>query len=485
VPTVTIATQTIQLLGGAADTAPVPAASPSAAAGHATDNTSPPVSPLEPPATAPPPPTPKHAAIAAIKSRLAPHEQETAALLAQQELIKQQRKKLNRQAALIRERLEVVKPKLLPGQQELREEESYLQLVDQPKAETDAKLRAAQSRMALACGGHERLGLVALLQNIDISECVAKHVAAAVVQRRKLEEFGQPAANARKQLQFGMKVEGVPLGEQGYMYNGTYKVDHERLGIPVLKNEHDVFLFSKPCTRLWYFTPADVPDTSEDRSSEGTACRAHSLPLHCRLQAKAGYLPEGSQTWTIYNPDSKAWEKVQLTTTVFRTETQAADTQKADKAANEVELNEKAAAATAQLAGVEQIVVSGLPSQLEDEYVNLADGTYHRCDDIQDCRFPVFKTPLFAGRVSSWLLHNNKLQKWVITQTYEADGTPDPDGIPRVATMGSNSSDGTLAVGSNFWKCHGYQDEESVDQEWTWHRKMITVTLQQSGDTSS
>ena len=148
-----------------------------------------------------------------------------------------------------------------------------------------------------------------------------------------------------------------------------------------------------------------------------------------------------------------------------------------------MELNEKAAAATAQLAGVEQIVVSGLPSQLEDEHVNLADGTYHRCDDIQDCRFPVFKTPLFGGRVSSWLLHNNKLQKWVITQTYEADGTPDPDGIPRVATMGSNSSDGTLAVGSNFWKCHGYQDEESVDQDW--HSKMITVTPQQSGDTSS
>ena len=236
-PTATIATQTIQLLGGAADTAPVPAASPSAATGHSTENTSPPVSPLGAPVIAPPPPTPQHAAIAAIESRLAPLEQKDAALLAQHEVIKEQRIELNRQAALIRAGREEVKAERLAVQQECRGAKSYLQLVD-PAPLTDAKLRAAQSRMVLACGGHERLGLTALLQNIDISECVAKHVAAAAVERRKLEEFGQGAANVRKQLQFGVMLEGMP----DELHNGVYKVDHERLGVPILTNMHGMYL---------------------------------------------------------------------------------------------------------------------------------------------------------------------------------------------------------------------------------------------------
>eukprot|EP01046_Picozoa_sp_COSAG06_P028743 COSAG06_NODE_2612_length_6582_cov_2.890791_4_plen_701_part_00 len=475
-PTATIATQTIQLLGGAADTAPVPAASPSAASGHSSGSTSPPVSPLEPPVIAPPP-TREHAAIAAIESRLAPHEQEKAALLAQQELIKEQRKELNRQMALIRERLEAVKPKLLPGQQELRGRKSYLQLlVDQPKSETDTELRAAQSRMALACGGLARLGLTALLQNIDIFECVAKHVATAVVERRKLVEFGQAAANARKQLQFGMKLEWMPAAE----YNGIYKVDHERLGAPVLKNEHGKYLFWRAKNRMfasgWFFTLDEPPAPSADQTS-GTQCRAHT-PERAAPQVNAGHLPEGSQTWNFWSTESNTWEETQLAITVFRTEIQAADTEKADKAAIEVQLNKEAAAATAQLAGVDQIVVSGLPAEFQD-----GNGIYYRKDDMHG--FPVFKLQCAVDRYSFWLLYSTTLHQWGITQLFVAGAKPDKGNSarPNTARSISSSSDGTLDIGSNAWNIFGRNIFGAPDGDaFAWHNKMITVTPQQSSN---
>jgi hypothetical protein len=289
------------------------------------------------------------------------------------------------------------------------------------------------------------------------------------VERRKLEEFGQPAANARKQLQFGMKLEGMP----DELYNGIYKVDHERIGAPVLKNEHGMCLFwcagKKAIGPSWNFTPSQPPAAGADPNE--TTCRAHTLS-YITPQVRAGHLPEGSQTWYCWNTLSKDWEEMQFVTTVFRTEAQAADTEKAYKAAIEAQLSKKAAMATTQLAGIEQIVVSGLPAESQD-----GNGIYYRKDSMHG--FPVFKLQCAVERISFWLLYSTTLQRWVITQMFAAGATPSKQNStrPNTAKSISSSSDGTLAVGFNMWSCFGVVGDE---QEYSWNNKTITVAPQQS-----
>ena len=206
---------------------------------------------------------------------------------------------------------------------------------------------------------------------------------------------------------------------------------------------------------------------SEDRDGRGENV-AYISTRDGTLQVNAGYqiLPEGSQTWKCWNEVRTIWENIEVVSTVFRTETQAADAEMAEKAANEVEMSKKAAAATAQLAGVDQIVVSGLPTTFCSDdcagHPNAANGTYQRREGLDDASFPVFQQPGEYNNRRRCLLYSTAKLAWVITGR----------GGRGLTAIGQNS-DGTLPVGSCTWSCSGV---------FTWHMKAITVAPQQQTD---
>jgi len=206
---------------------------------------------------------------------------------------------------------------------------------------------------------------------------------------------------------------------------------------------------------------------SEDRDGRGENV-AYISTRDGTLQVNAGYqiLPEGSQTWKCWNKVSTIWEHIQVVSTVFRTETQAADAEMAEKAANEVEMSKKAAAATAQLAGVDQIVVSGLPTTFCSDdcagHPNAANGTFRRREGLDDASFPVFQQP---GEYNNrrCLLYSTAKLAWVITGR----------GGRGLTAIGQNS-DGTLPVGSCTWSCFGANRPRAWE---VWHMKAITVDI--------
>ena len=458
-PAVSVGTQTIQL-GGVKFTVrpspPTPTASASPTA--ASSGVSPPVTPVDLATSAGTSGltlTPKHAEIAAIASQLAPHEQQEAALLAQQEEIAAQRKELNRQAAAIRAGLEDLKPKLLPARKKLREVRGYLQLVDTLEKPEPA-IKAAQSRLALAGLGHARIGRTALLQNLDVAECISKHIESACDEACKQAKYGARAANARRQLAFGIRLDGMHFDQ----FNGVYTVSKELGGFPVLHNRHKNCIFWH--NSRWHAGTEDCDIDTFNDTSGGAKCAAQML--RC---SKDGYIPTGINAWDCWDSDSE-WIRAQVAVSILRTEAEVADAKQAEQSAFDLLLKSWSADVISQLAGSTQIVVSGLPFPFVAHSNN--NGTYRALAKLVD-GFPCFKRELdeSSGYGSRFLIFSVSRQCWAIAAT-PCPHHPDPDTSSDISSFFAIASniDCKLPVGLHPWRVW-----DNSESKWT----IVSATL--------
>ncbi len=372
-------------------------------------------------------------------------------LQAKQTDLQAQETELLRQAATIRASYHTIALQCHSIGKELCEARSYLHTIDQSEPETDPQVRAAQSRLALAYCTRADLGADAAL-SADIAGQVAHYIVdSAIVEGQKLLKFGQEAANARRQLRFGIRLEGFPesvstvdgSAPMGVEFNGLYKLVDEIGGFPVLMHQSGKHL---ACCRfrgeIWTVWALLTRAPTEDILNITDPCQLEQMLLVVESDDSrsqdCGFLPIGKVPWMT--PDGS--KQTLLTTSLVKSAGEIADIQEIE----EELCRQKRATATSQLAGVSQLVISGVPWCM-GETSHHANGLYERFD-FECGGFPIFRSQFLhedqSGGERGYILTYSRIsQVWGIQ-----DVSVEPGGRPDVLVCFVHTKDGKLPVGA-------------------------------------